>query len=111
MSCVSQVLLSVLPPYVMSAVLGLFHRAVLSSQPVILEAVSRTAPPLHPKLFRESTFLRRGDPAEESLVFPQPCILTEFLGSSLPLPPSEKKQGVRLMRAAWPAVALRKFGL
>lgn len=46
--CVSLVLLSVLPPYVMSAVFSLFHRAVLSSQLVILEAASRnlTDPPL-----------------------------------------------------------------
>ena len=45
--CVSQVLLSVLPPYVMSAVFSLFHRAVLSSLLVILEAASRnlTDPP------------------------------------------------------------------
>lgn len=38
---VSQVLLSVLPSYVMSAVLSFFHRAVLSSQLAILEAASR----------------------------------------------------------------------
>ena len=45
--CVSQVLF-VLPPYVMSAVFSLFHRAVLSSQLVILDAASRnlTDPPL-----------------------------------------------------------------
>ncbi|MXQ81467.1 hypothetical protein E5288_WYG005835 [Bos mutus] len=43
-----KVLLSVLPPYVMSAVFSLFHKAVLSSQLVILEAASRnlTDPPL-----------------------------------------------------------------
>ena len=45
---VSQVLLSVLPSYVMSTVLSFFHRAVLSSQLAILEAASRnlTDPPL-----------------------------------------------------------------
>lgn len=39
---------------------------------------------------------------------------TEFLDSSLPPTHplfSQEKQGVRLMRAAWPIVALRKFGL
>lgn len=40
-SYVSQILLSVLLWYVMSAVLSLFHRTVLSSQLVILEAASR----------------------------------------------------------------------
>lgn len=41
-------------------------------------------------------------------------VRTEFLDSSL-LPArisfSQEKQGERLMRAAWPIIALRKFGL
>lgn len=107
--CISQVLLAVLPPYVMSAVFSLFHRAVLSSPLVILEAASRNltdppptvsglpVPPPVPQVIQRKHLSQQRRSCPKSLLVspPQPCMLgwpwrlwPEFLGfSPTPTPP------------------------